>query len=375
MSAAPAPPPASERRRRDLLPPLAGALGVILLLAFLVFKPFLLVFTVSASVALLLAPVQRRLSRVLGGRSSLAAALLVVVATAAILLPVLSSIAILAAQAANFFAWVKPRLQPGEIERIWVEILPARFPWLQQWLKASGIQLGPLISSGLTQVAGGINAILQGLLAGFTSALVQLVLFLLMLFFLLRDGGRLRGAMRSISPFSEAQETQIFDHLGKTVKGVLGAMVVVPLVQGFVASLGFWALGVPSPVLWGVAVTLAAMVPIVGSPLGWVPACVYTLLTGRTAAAAVLFVFGVAVISGIDNVVKPLVLKGTAQIHPLLGFLSILGGILAFGGLGFLVGPVILSLVLSAMRIYRLDVLRLGPERPAPAPGLAASGP
>lgn len=346
-----------------MLTPLAGALAVILLLAFLVFRPFLLVFTVSASVALLLAPLQRRLSGVLRGRSSLAAALLVVVTTAAILLPVLSSIAILVAQAANFFAWVKPRLQPGEIQRVWVEILPARFPWLQQWLKASGIELWPLISRGLTELAGAINGILQGLLAGFTTAVFELALFLLMLFFLLRDGGRLRVTMRSISPFSEAQETQIFDHLGKTVKGVLGAMVVVPLVQGFIASVGFWAFGVPSPILWGVAVTIAAMVPIVGSPLGWVPACVYTLLEGRTGAAAGLFVFGLAVISGIDNVVKPLVLKGTAQIHPLLGFLSMLGGIFAFGGLGFLVGPVILSLVLSAVRIYRLDVLRSPPER------------
>jgi predicted PurR-regulated permease PerM len=358
-----------------VLAPLAGALGVILLLAFLVFKPFLLVFTVSASVALLLAPLQRRLSGLLRGRSSLAAALLVVVATAAILVPVLSSTAILVAQGASFFSWVKPRLQPAEIERIWVETLPTRFPWLQQWLLASGIELGPLISRGLTEVAGAINTILQRVLAGFTTALVELVLFLLMLFFLLRDGGRLRAAMRSISPFSEAQETHIFDHLGKTVKGVLGAMVVVPLVQGFVATLGFWAFGVPSPILWGVAVTLAAMVPILGSPLGWVPACVYTLLLGRPAAAGGLFVFGVAVVSGIDNVVKPLVLRGTAQIHPLLGFLSMLGGILAFGGLGFLVGPVILSLVLSAMRIYRLDILRPPAERsPAPA-SLVASGP
>ena len=71
-----------------------------------------------------------------------------------------------------------------------------------------------------------------------------------------------------------------------------------------------------------------------------------------------MLIYGTVVISGIDNVVKPLLLRGTAQIHPLLGFLSILGGVLAFGAFGFLVGPVILSLVLSAMRIYRLDLLR-----------------
>lgn len=351
----------TERRRRDVLLPLLSAFAVILVLAFLVFRPFLLIFTVAAAVALLLAPLQRRLRGVLGERASLAAALLVLVTTAVILVPVLSSVAILSNQAVAFFAWVKPRLQPGELQKLWAETIPSRFPWLRDWLQASGIELAPLLSGALSQVASGINALFQRILTEFTYALVQLVLFLLMLFFLLRDGAKLRVALREVSPFSESQEVQIFDHLGRTVKGVLGAMVVVPLVQGFVAMIGFLLMGIPSPMLWGVAVALAAMIPIMGSPLGWVPACVWLFVNGRTGAAAVLFLYGVLLISGIDNVVKPLVLKGTAQMHPLLGFLAILGGVLAFGGLGFLVGPVILSLALSAMRIYRLDVLRATP--------------
>ena len=86
------------------------------------------------------------------------------------------------------------------------------------------------------------------------------------------------------------------------------------------------------------------------------------------------------IVSGSDNVIKPLLLRGAARIHPLLGFLSIIGGVLAFGVFGFLIGPVILSLVLSAIRIYRLDVLRpgsslrsaLAPE-PTPEPSLSSS--
>jgi predicted PurR-regulated permease PerM len=142
---------------------------------------------------------------------------------------------------------------------------------------------------------------------------------------------------------------------------------VVPLAQGFLAAVGFWLFGVPSPVLWGVAVVFAAMVPILGSPLGWVPACVYLFLTGTRWQAFGMLAWGLLVISGIDNVLKPLLLRGTARLHPMPAFLSILGGVLAFGPAGVLVGPVILSLALSAVRIYRLDVLRAGP-RPAPAP-------
>lgn len=348
----------TERRRRDLLPPLLAALAVILLLAFLVFRPFLLSFAVAASVALLLAPLQRRLTKALRQRPTLAAAILVLVTMVAILAPVLSSLAILGDQARSFLAWLKPHLQPQELERLWRETLPQRFPWLGEWVEHGQAQLMPFVSGALSQLASAANALVQGLVAGLTSAVLELLLFLLLLFFLLRDGGRLRTELRGVSPFSEAQERQIFDHLSRTVKGVLQAMLVVPLVQGFCATIGFWIFGVPAPVAWGVAVTLAAMIPLLGSPLGWVPACVYLLLTAGTWPAVGMLVYGTVVISGIDNVVKPLVLREAAQIHPVLGFLSILGGVLAFGVFGFLVGPVILSLVLSALRIYRLDVLR-----------------
>jgi predicted PurR-regulated permease PerM len=354
-----------ERRQRDLLAPLLYALVVILVLAFWVFRPFLLTFTVAASVALLLAPLQHRLGQALGRRSSLAASILVLITAAAILVPVLASFFVLGTQAVAFFAWVTPHLEPEALERILRETLPARIPALRRWLERGQDQLMPLVSLGLSQLAGAASALVQHLVAGFTTAAVELGLFLFMLFFLLRDGGRLRAELRLVSPFSEAQEGQIFDHLGKTVKGVLQAMVVVPLAQGFLATIGFWLFGVPSPIPWGVAVVFAAMVPILGSPLGWVPACVYLYLYGTTGQWVGMLLFGLVVISGIDNVIKPLLLKGAADIHPMLGFLSILGGVLAFGFFGFLVGPVILSLVLSAFRIYRLDVLRPHPPNEA----------
>jgi predicted PurR-regulated permease PerM len=352
----------TERRGRDFYAPLLFALAVILILAFQVFRPFLISFAVSGSVALLLAPVHRRLTRGFGARPTLAAGVIVLVTTLLILVPVVTSLHLLAGQALVFFDWIRPHLQPAELERFWGETLAARFPMLRDWMERGESRLAPIVSGALGQLAGTANILLQGVLAGFTRALFDLLLFLVMLFFLLRDGARLRSELRPISPFSDAQEHQIFDHLGKTVKGALQSMIVVPLAQGVMAGLGFALLGVPSPVVWGTAVILAAMVPILGSPLGWVPACVYLFLTAETWQWVWMLIYGVVVISGIDNVVKPMLLRGSAQIHPLLGFLSILGGVLVYGVAGFLVGPVVLSLVLSAIRIYRMDVLRPSSE-------------
>ncbi len=335
--------------------------AIVLALAYLVFRPFLLTCTVAAAVALFMAPAQRRLSQLLGGRSTVAAGLLVLANTVVILVPVLSSVALLASQGVGFFAWLGPHLQPDALQRIWSDAVAPRLPWLEPWLRRGDLQLAPVVSDALSQLASGARGVIQSIVTGLTTAAFELFLFLLMLFFLLRDGRALRDYVRAISPLTQAQENAIADHLAKTVKGVLQAMVLVPLVQGFLAAVAFWALGVPAPVLWGVGVVFAALVPILGSPLGWGPAAIYLFLTAGSPRGIAMLVYGVVVISGIDNVIKPLLLRGTARIHPLLGFLSILGGVLAFGPLGFLVGPVILSLALSALRLYRLDVLRARP--------------
>jgi predicted PurR-regulated permease PerM len=366
-----------NRRHQDALTPLLAALAVILVLAVEVFRPFLLDFTVAIAVAVLLAPAQNRLAKALGGRRSLSATLLVLLATLVIFIPVLTSLVILVKQTLAFFDWAMPHLDPEEMKRLWSDTLPTRFPALRGWILRTEGQLTPLFSNVLTELMARANSGLQSLLSGLAKLFFDLMLFLIMLFFLLKDGPRLKAELRPISPFSELQERQIFDHLDKTVKASLQAMVAVPLAQGLLAGVGFALFGVPSPMVWATVVILASNVPVLGSPLGWVPAVVYLFVDGRTWPAVGLFLFGLLLISGIDNVVKPLILRGGAQIHPLLGFLAILGGVLAFGFHGFLVGPVILSLVLSAIRIYRLDVMRSGPatvpETPAPAP--AAPGP
>ncbi len=371
-----------ERRRRDLLTPLLLALAVILVLAFFVFRPFILVFSVAVCVGLLLVPLQRRLTQVLRGRAGLAAMIIVSVTTVVILVPVLTSLFLLTRQAALFLQWVttQPVVGPEELQSFW-EQLPQRYPTLEEWIAYIQAQVTPVLTGGASQLASGANTLLQGVLSRVTRAVIDLGLFLLMLFFLLRDGGKLKDELRPVSPFSEEQESQIFEHLERTILGALQAIVVVPVAQGILAGIGFMIFGVPSPLLWGTVVILAATVPLVGSPLGWVPAVVYLAIQGQVGPALGLLVYCTVIVSSSDNVVKPLLLRGAARIHPLLGFLSIIGGVLAFGVFGFLIGPVILSLVLSAIRIYRLDILRSpDPARkprpaaePEPEPSLSSS--
>jgi predicted PurR-regulated permease PerM len=336
---------------------LLACLFLILVLAFVVFRYFILTFAVAASVSLLLAPAHDRLTRSLGGRHSLAAALLVLLCTIMILVPVLSYASLLVQQAAGFFDWVRPQLEPAALDKLWKVTLPARFPLLMDWLRSSGLGSMPSASAALGRLASTAQGVIQAVIAGVATAALDLVIFLMMVFFLLRDAPLLREQVRGISPFTRGQEAEMLDHLTRTVRGVLQAMLVVPLAQGLVALLGFLVFGLPAPFLWSAMVVFAALIPIVGSPLGWIPAGLY-LYSIAPPRGIGLLIYGVLVISMIDNVLKPMILKGAAQVHVLLGFLAILGGLYAFGPKGLVVGPVVLSLVMSAFRIYRHDILR-----------------
>ncbi len=339
--------------------PLVACLVVVLVLAFLVFHYFLLTFTIAGSLALLMAPAQRRLSQRLWGMRSLSAGLLVLVVITALLLPLLSYATIIAQQAQGAVEVLRPHLEPAAFDKLWRETLPQKYPLLMAWVRrATGGTAMSTASAALSSTATWANHVAQNFLARLANVLLDFGIFVLMLFFLLRDGQEIRDAVRGISPLTRGQELEIVDHLTRTVKGVLQSMVLVPLAQGLVALLGFLMFGVPAPLLWSLMVVFAALIPIVGSPLAWVPAALYLIYNGSLAKGLGLLLYGAVLISGIDNVVKPLILKGAAQIHMLLAFLSILGGVFAFGPKGLIVGPVVLSLVLSAYRIYRYDVLR-----------------
>jgi len=340
--------------------PLAACLLLVTVLAYLVFRYFLLTFTVAGSLALILAPLQRRLTRKLGGYSSVSAGVLVLGCTVVLLVPLVFFGIMLTQQATAAFEWLRPHLEPAALEKLWRETLPARYPFLMVWVRESsgGGTAMPAASQALGRLTAAVNSFLQLALVQLISGIMDMIVFMTMLFFLLRDGAQLRDVLRGVSPLTRGQETEIIDHLSKTVKGVLMSMVIVPVAQGIVALIGFLIFGVPSPVLLSVFVFFAAMIHLIGTPLVWIPSGLYLFFSVSPATCIMILLYGALVISTMDNIIKPIILKGAAQIHALLAFLSVLGGLYAFGAKGLIAGPVILSLVLSAYRIYRYDILR-----------------
>jgi len=314
----------------------------------------------------MLAPLQRRLTARLGGRAAAAAGLIVVLCAAAVILPVVSYLALIGQQARALGEWLRLHLEPAAFDKLWTEAVTRRHPMIAGFVgNLSGLSPGAMGAGVRARVLGAANELARVGLAAAAGTANDFVIILMMLFFLLRDGDQLRDLARGVSPLSRGQETELLYHLSQTVKGTIQATVLVPIAQGAAALIGFWLFGVPAPHLWSMLVIFSAVVPVIGSALAWVPAGLFLILSGREAQGWGVLLYGALVISTLDNVVKVLLLKDSAEVHTLLAFLAILGGVYSFGPKGLIAGPVILSLLITAYRIYRFDILRW--RRPAAA--------
>jgi predicted PurR-regulated permease PerM len=143
------------------------------------------------------------------------------------------------------------------------------------------------------------------------------------------------------------------------------------MLQGTLGGVAFWVLGLPSPLLWGVVMTLLCIIPLAGAPIVWVPSAIILAIQGEYFKAIGLALWGWLVVGTVDNITRPFIIGGRTSLHPLAVFFAILGGLFAVGGVGVFLGPVLLSVTLALLDILRL---KLAPNPPGPT-GSGPSGP
>jgi len=206
----------------------------------------------------------------------------------------------------------------------------------------------------LSGFAGNAFASISSVVSNITGFVVGFILVVFTLYYLLRDGNNFRTFVEEAFPLSHSHEALLVEKLESAIKGVVQGSFTVALLQGFVSTVGFFIFGVPDPLLWGVFTVLAALVPTVGTLLSLVPAILYLFLTGHTGAGIGMAIWAFASIQGIDNFISPRVIGNKTHLHPLLTLLSVLGGIGLFGYLGFLIGPILMSVFMALVDIYTM---------------------
>lgn len=183
------------------------------------------------------------------------------------------------------------------------------------------------------------------------------IIMFVSLFFFFADGHRMAENVMRLIPLDVRHQHELLDDFTCTSRAVVLATLASALVQGILAGLGFWAAGVDSVMLLTILTIVLAMVPFVGAFSVWAPVAVWLLLAeGRTWPAVGLAIYGGLIVSQSDNVVKPLILKGQSNLHPLLALLSILGGVQAIGPVGILVGPLVVVFLQTLLRILHREM-------------------
>jgi predicted PurR-regulated permease PerM len=225
--------------------------------------------------------------------------------------------------------------------------------WAGQYVDVSALDLRGALLRRLEQISHFLISWGAQVVSDIVSFLTATVVAFFTLFYLFRDGRSVLARAADALPLKAGQVERLFAGVSDSIVANVYGCLAVGASQGTVLSLGFWVLGVPSPVVWGLVTGLCSLMPIVGSTAVWGPAAIFFFITGHPWKGVILLAWGAAVVGQIDNVVRPYVISGRAKMHPLLVFFALLGGVKAFGVLGLFIGPVVLSLTLVVFEMLR----------------------
>ena len=322
--------------------------------AFLaILLPFFGAILWGTILAIVFAPMNRRLLQTLHRRRNLAALATLLIVVVIVILPLIFVGALLAGEAADLVS----RLRSGEwnVAASLQQVIDALPSWIRSLLERFELtnvavmqaRLSRVLMQGSQVLAIGALSLGQSTFDFVVSAFVMLYL----LFFLLRDGDELTRRIRAAVPLRPEQQHAVLEKFTLVIRATVKGSIVIAIVQGALGGFIFWLLGVHAPLLWGVVMAIASLLPAVGPALVWLPVAIYFLASGPVWQGVVLIAYGVLVIGLVDNVLRPRLVGKDTQMPDYVVLIATLGGIAMLGVNGFVIGPVIAALFIAAWDI------------------------
>ncbi|RJQ28548.1 AI-2E family transporter [Candidatus Parcubacteria bacterium] len=326
------------------------ALGLVVL----VISPYFQTVVISAMVAIVFRPLHRYFAEKLPRHTALAALLSLMVVLVVVLLPLTFFGFQIFREAVTLYAVIAEGGTPGGVISSTDTFVRQKFfePFFDTFPALRGAFLAFDTRQHVEALLGWVVENIGSLFSGVARITLNVLLGLLGLYYFFKDGARFKEDVIHLIPLRNTYGEKIFEQLAHAVGSVMKGTLVVALLQGILVGLGFFVFGIPSPALWGSVGVLAALVPNVGTALVTVPAVLYLLLGGELGAALGLLVWGLLIVGLIDNFLRPYLITKGISLHPFLILLGALGGIRLFGPLGFLFGPLVLSLFFALVNMY-----------------------
>lgn len=314
-----------------------AVLIAMLLLMGSILLPYLSIFVVAGTLAVMFEPMYRRLRGVFR-YEALAALATVVFIFIIICIPVAFFGINIARDASQMYL----SLASGKGNVL-----------LDQVTRFLGVNIQLNFDQLLRQALGWILNNAVSVFSGVAQIMVGFLLSMLALFYFLKDGKKFLGVFTVLSPLPDADDEEILQKLGKAIHSVVFGYLGVAVVQGILISVGFYIFGVPNSALWGALAAIVAPIPFIRTVFIVFPAFVYLFLTGSAAHGVGLLIWELVMGGSLDNFLAPKLIERGLKIHPLLILFSLLGGLSLFGPIGFLMGPLVLSLFFALLDIYK----------------------
>jgi len=225
-----------------------------------------------------------------------------------------------------------------------------------RWIDLSHYDLRAIIASNAQKLSGamvGFGAAVLRNLARFT---VDALITFIILFFFFREGKQWVWRAGKLMPLSEAQVEHLYRNISDTIIANVYGILTVGAAQGVLTGIAMRIVGMPSSLLLGLAAGICSIIPVVGSSIVWGPVAIYLFVSGSVWKAVFLLIWGTIVISNVDNILRPLVVAGRVELHPMVLLFFIFGGVEAFGFLGLFLGPVVASVLTAVFGMLREEM-------------------
>jgi len=336
---------------------LAGAAAVALYLCYLLIRPYATPILFASVIAIIFYPLHRRTQQMVRGRN-LSAGISTVTTLIATIVPLSFLLVAISHELSDLYqALLTKSADSGGVLAYLLHGAEGIVTWASRRLGVPSVDLHDILVRRLENASAQIVGLGASLVTNAFSFAAKLVIALVILFFLYRDGEKSATAIMAALPLPEDRISELRTRVTSTVVANFYGGVAVGALQGTLTGLTFWALGIDSPVLWGVVTGFLSLVPFVGSGLVWGPAVIVLGLTGHLGRAAILAGVGMGVIGTVDNIVRPLIIHRSVRLHAVFVLFALLGGVQLFGVLGVFVGPVILSFTAALVTLLHEDMI------------------
>jgi predicted PurR-regulated permease PerM len=320
-------------------------------LCYVIAKPFLNPIIAAIVIAIVFFPLHAKMHLLIRHRNAAAAFSTILVLLIVMVPALVLGVAVSRELRETYQLLSRQNVPQGAASPYSPQLIEGALRVIGGYVDLSGFDARATLLHWLEQASRYLLSIGAAALSNIFSFAVDLVVIFLTLFFLFREGTRIRLRAATLLPLSAVQVERLFTTINNTVVANVYGGLAVAVAQGFLTGLAFWVFSVPSPIMWGLVTAVASLVPVVGSAMVWVPACIVLVVGGHWVKALLLLGWGAAVVGQVDALIRPYVMSKQVKVHTLLLFFALLGGVKAFGIMGLFIGPVVLSVTTAVVGI------------------------